>query len=273
MFEEMRLRSFTMYLFIFFIIFGIAIILFSPKSDISIEILATIILFMLFPLFWFKKQMKKQNMHLMAVLSWSGVAKKIPSLFFITLTLMLFSISFLWIQTYLFSIIAPTFAEKQLIVAAEMVEEFENASFFHMLFIFVSTCGVAPIAEEFIFRGLFLKRIAKKTNMIVSLMVTNVLFAILHLDFVGSFMFGFLLSLIYVKTNNLLFPIIIHFINNTVLSLLVLFKIPMPDFLNYTDMEQVAVFMKPNLIIGLISLPLLVYYLYTYRLTPLPDTA
>ncbi|HEY4601841.1 MAG TPA: type II CAAX endopeptidase family protein [Cerasibacillus sp.] len=270
MFEEMKLRSFIIYLVIAFIILGGTLSILNLESNMSAEMIATLIIFVLFPLFWFNIQMKKHDMHLKDVISWSGVTKKMPSLLLITLTIMLFSLSFFWIQTYLFSIIAPEFAKKQLSFAVEINKEYESATGLQILGVILSTSLVAPIAEEFIFRGFFLKRIAKKTNIIVSLIITNVLFAILHVDYIGAFMFGLLLSLIYLKTNNLLLPILIHFFNNFSLSLLALFKVPMPDFLNYTDIDQVASFMIPNLIMGLISLPFLVYYLYTYRLKKHP---
>ncbi|MEI3611914.1 CPBP family intramembrane glutamic endopeptidase [Pseudogracilibacillus sp. SO30301A] len=266
MFEKMKLRSFIFYLIIFFIIFGITIGIISPESDLTIDILASIILFVLFPLFWFKKQMKKYDMHVKEVITWEGMTKKLPSLFLITLTVLLFSLAFFWVQTYLFSFIAPNFAENQLLITVEMVKEYEQASSVQMFCIFISACIIAPVAEEFIFRGYFLKRIAQKTNIIFSLIITNLIFAILHMDYIGAFMFGFLLSLIYLKTNNLLYPIMIHFLNNTLVSLLDLFKIPIPDFINYTEIEQVASFMLPNIIIGLISLPFLIYYLHKYRL-------
>lgn len=76
---------------------------------------------------------------------------------------------------------------------------------------------IAPVAEEFIFRGLVLKTIApygKKLAIIVSAS----LFGLMHgnlTQFLGAFACGIIFAAVDVKYNSILPSIIIHMLNNT----------------------------------------------------------
>lgn len=78
---------------------------------------------------------------------------------------------------------------------------------------------VAPIAEEVLFRGIMLKGLLKRYSAITSILVTALLFAIIHLNiyqFVGAFIAGLLLGWLYLKTESLLLCIISHAAYNSI---------------------------------------------------------
>jgi membrane protease YdiL (CAAX protease family) len=72
----------------------------------------------------------------------------------------------------------------------------------------------APVIEEILFRGILLQRWAIKWGLVPGLIVSSLLFGLLHLNVLGLFIFGLIMSLIYLKTHTLFIPIAIHSLNN-----------------------------------------------------------
>ena len=73
-----------------------------------------------------------------------------------------------------------------------------------------------PIAEEFAFRGIVLSHLRRHGDFL-AVMVSALLFALVHGNVVQipfAFFAGIALGVAYVKTNNLLVPIVIHLLNN-----------------------------------------------------------
>jgi membrane protease YdiL (CAAX protease family) len=79
---------------------------------------------------------------------------------------------------------------------------------------FVSAVVLAPIIEETIFRGLLFSRLTKKWGMTRAMIVSSVLFGLLHPDPVGKFVFGFVACVLYVHTQTLILPIVLHALHN-----------------------------------------------------------
>lgn len=82
--------------------------------------------------------------------------------------------------------------------------------------------GVVPaVFEEFFFRGMFLNSL-KPFGAVFSLIISSVCFSLYHGSvsmLLYQFIYGLVLGLIFYQTDNLIYGIIIHFVNNfTVLS-------------------------------------------------------
>jgi membrane protease YdiL (CAAX protease family) len=73
---------------------------------------------------------------------------------------------------------------------------------------------VAPIVEEISFRGIILHRWALKWNVPTSVILSSLLFGLLHLDVIGAVMFGFVMAVLYIKSRSLWPPIFCHAANN-----------------------------------------------------------
>ncbi len=75
---------------------------------------------------------------------------------------------------------------------------------------------MAPIIEEFIFRGVILHRISKKWGLCVGTIVSSVIFGILHIEvaIIGAFITGLICCFLYLKYKSILVPILFHFLNN-----------------------------------------------------------
>jgi membrane protease YdiL (CAAX protease family) len=88
------------------------------------------------------------------------------------------------------------------------------------------TVVVAPVSEEFLFRGCLYRFIKARSAIIPALIVTNILFAALHqnlLSFLPLFILGVALVYIYEKSGDLKVPILLHgiFNLNTVIVIVV----------------------------------------------------
>lgn len=84
---------------------------------------------------------------------------------------------------------------------------------------FITLIIVAPLTEEFIFRGILLQRWATKWNCAIALLLSSLLFGILHLNFIGAGILGLVAGVLYYKTKSLWAPVALHAINNTIASL------------------------------------------------------
>ncbi|WP_167882025.1 CPBP family intramembrane glutamic endopeptidase [Leptospira montravelensis] len=87
----------------------------------------------------------------------------------------------------------------------------------YILSSFLVLCIVAPLSEELMFRGLLLKGFLQNYSKINSIILTALLFSIMHLNplqFFGTFIFGILAAIILIKTENLFLTIYFHAIFN-----------------------------------------------------------
>jgi uncharacterized protein len=79
---------------------------------------------------------------------------------------------------------------------------------------------LAPVVEEIAFRGIILNRFRVKWGIGRAVILSSILFGVLHykLAIVGALTLGICLALIYIRTENILISITIHFINNLIAS-------------------------------------------------------
>ncbi|MBD1916141.1 MULTISPECIES: type II CAAX endopeptidase family protein [Cyanophyceae] len=116
------------------------------------------------------------------------------------------------------SVVAPGLVEatlrQSLLLSAEQATE---PSLYNGLMLF-SVLLVRPITEEFIFRGVLLHRWGVKWGVRPAIVLTSLLFGVLHSDLIGLFVFGVVMSLLYLSTRSLLVPMVAHAINNAIAS-------------------------------------------------------
>ncbi len=83
---------------------------------------------------------------------------------------------------------------------------------------------VAPIAEEFLCRGVILESVRAKSGVWAACSVSAIFFAVLHMHpttALNALIVGLMLSYLYIRTNSLFAPIILHSFNNALAYLLV----------------------------------------------------
>lgn len=123
---------------------------------------------------------------------------------------------------------------------------------------------IAPILEEFIFRGVIFSRFSKKFGLIIGILLTSFIFAIAHvkMNMIGAFIFSVITCILFKKYNNVLVNIAMHFMENIPL---ILFSMPF-------GIEEVSKAPTPSelnimLVIGIIlfvpAITMLIKYLKT----------
>lgn len=98
---------------------------------------------------------------------------------------------------------------------------------------------VGPIVEEYVFRGLLLTRWERKFGLSTAVFASAVAFGLLHTDWLGAALFGYIAAVVYVCTRSLLGPIVLHIANNSLAYVLeVGFSLYAPEGLNTVDELQ-----------------------------------
>ncbi len=89
-----------------------------------------------------------------------------------------------------------------------------GGSFVQGIVALVAIVVVAPITEEFVFRGVLLHRWAAKWGVQPAIVLSSLVFGLLHANIVGLTIFGAIVALVYLKTGSLWVAIACHACNN-----------------------------------------------------------
>lgn len=103
---------------------------------------------------------------------------------------------------------------------------------------FLAVAVTAPIVEEILMRGLVLRSFLKHYSVRKSIILSALLFGIIHLNpwqFVTACISGLLLGWLYVKTNSIIATIFAHALNNAAGYILGALSISIPGFNTASD--------------------------------------
>ena len=82
------------------------------------------------------------------------------------------------------------------------------------LITFIRLVILTPLAEESFYRGFLLQKISNRWGLKVGLLISTVVFAVMHPNMFSGLMVGLLPALIYIKTQNIFAPILCHSLYN-----------------------------------------------------------
>lgn len=97
----------------------------------------------------------------------------------------------------------------------------------------------APILEELVFRGIILDGLLKKYSPIKSILVSSMLFGVVHLNpwqFIAAFIIGCFSGWVYYRTRKITLSILIHYTNNLAAFITIYFT-DMESYLNKSITE------------------------------------
>ncbi|PUB10758.1 CPBP family intramembrane glutamic endopeptidase [Paenisporosarcina sp. OV554] len=245
MFEEMKTRYFIGLLLLWFVAFGIVAIFF-PYTDDFAETGITLILYVVVPVTFFRYYFRKHGVAVRDVVFRKGSGSWLPSLIGIMVISIAFSLSVFWLQLYALMPISPGLVDFFL----EPFPMPESPVYLSITIISIALIG--PIAEEFIFRGMLLHRMMKKTSMWGGILISSILFGVLHADIIGASIFGIITSLLYLKTGNLLIPILLHVFNNSI-AIILTFVAPSWPGWAIGEKSDIYTYILPNSIVLAIS--------------------
>lgn len=131
------------------------------------------------------------------------------------------------------------------------------SSNFFVAIAFLGTVIAAPIAEEFIFRGILMGRLYNKYGIIKSIIISSLIFFIMHLTVNPVILFlGFGLAVLDYKYKSLIPSICLHALNNFITFMTNSDKVKGGSGLSGFDINN------KTLISGIILLAIYIVYLY-----------
>ncbi|MBH8555776.1 CPBP family intramembrane metalloprotease [Nostocaceae cyanobacterium CENA357] len=190
----------------------------------------------------------------------------------LVIIIILFSLSAYLVSFSLVSLIAPDFVERLLRQIASNPSPSSSAPLFINLLGAIAYVVFAPIAEEFLFRGIILQRWATKWGIRAALVVSSLLFGILHANVLGLTIFGLVMGVLYIKTRTLIIPITCHALNNLLAVAMGLLANPKTTSAA-NSLEQLRSGWWLGILLMLVSLPLLVRFLsrnWPHKDAPVP---
>lgn len=228
------------------------ILLQATGNILLIDIAMQLVFYVVVPGWFFAYHFKKNGIRLNQLVFLKGVSRWILPVFGLVLLSMAFSISAYWLILRALHSTAP-FAVDLLFQPVPLPNEV-----WYLVSVAIIISIIAPISEEFVFRGLILTRLMARFGLWTGIGLSSLLFGIFHINFFGSFLFAVVASLLFLKTGNLLIPILLHMVNNTISVCMRFFNWTFLDWLTVTSTNDLYTKAWPNLIVLVISLALLI---------------
>lgn len=114
------------------------------------------------------------------------------------------------------SYVAPHFVERFVLRPSELLEAH---SFTQWLGVVLVAAVAAPLVEELFFRGILLHRWARRWGTGTAVVASSALFAALHGEWIGHFVFGVAMCALYLRTRTLWLPVLAHALSNLAIAL------------------------------------------------------
>ncbi len=176
--------------------------------------------------------------------------------------IIIFSISCSIILFYLLSLAAPSFLEQLLRSVADTPSVDNSNSFASNLLVIITFCLVAPVTEEFLFRGIILQRWATKWGICTGLISSSLLFGFVHPNPIGLSLAGMIWGVLYIKTRSLVVPIAFHALNNIVAVLPQLLPADSSNSKSTLTIQNLQSFWWIGVVMMVFSLPLLLRFIW-----------
>ncbi|GLV65095.1 CAAX amino protease [Bacillus mycoides] len=254
-FQTMRARYFL-------IVFALLILIARSSNEvlentfhIQNSSFINILIFYILPIVWLFYGYRKHRVSFSLFINRNETFNPVQVLY-IAIMLCVFSYGYLILYMYSFAWITPDFIMNAL---HEPIIDSTGGYVYQ----FIMVVFIAPIVGEFVFRGFLLQRFAAKWGTSIAVVVVALLFACLHVDFLGAVVFSVVISIVYIRTKSLLMPIAIHMLNNAfVLSSS--FLVSREKIMSFADFSNYTTFF-PGLIIFMAGLNLVLIFLFVNR--------
>ncbi|HDR7636379.1 MULTISPECIES: CPBP family intramembrane glutamic endopeptidase [Bacillus] len=254
-FQTMRARYFLIVFALLILIARSSNELLESTFHIQNSSFINMLIFYILPIIWLFYGYRKHRVSFSLFINRNETFNLVQVLY-IAIMLCMFSYGYLILYMYSFAWITPDFIMNAL---HEPIIDSTGGYVFQ----FIRVVFIAPIVGEFVFRGFLLQRFAAKWGTSIAMVVVALLFAILHVDFLGAAVFSIVLSIVYIRTKSLLMPIAIHMLNNTFV-LCASFLVSREKIMSFADFSNYTTFF-PGLIIFITGLNLVLIFLFVNR--------
>lgn len=266
-FRKLKVRNLCVRGLLLSLVFGIALGFIQGISGVKFNAqIVTLLLYILtfgFLCIWALEDFDRFGIEMKYVLGRLPNRYKWLPMVGLVLLIILFSLSAYLVSFYLLSLAAPTFVESVMRQVATRPSPGTTSPPFYNFLAAIVYILIAPITEEFLFRGVILQRWASKWGIQTAVVVSGLLFGMLHANVLGLTLFGIIMGVLYIKTRTLIVPIACHAFNNLLavgMGLLSGGSKPATSTVNF--LEQLRSSWWVGVVLMLISLPLLVRFLY-----------
>jgi uncharacterized protein len=261
----------TRYLFLWLLVFNLAFsILYRLISDFVTILpsfedpIVTQVLYscsFICTCFYLRQELRHSKLKLQYLVGNLRPSYRWLSLLGLAIIFLVFSLGAALLSFHGLSLVAPEFHQSLMKSLLDQESQVSVVPIINECWQIINYVVIAPITEEFIFRGVLLHRLATKWNLTTAIWMSSIIFGMLHPNPIGISVVGIAWALLYLKTKTLVVPIIAHCMNNTIVVMI--------DFLS-TWAE-----VKPNspstisdnewitgLLFVAISLPFVVHFIY-----------
>ena len=133
----------------------------------------------------------------------------------LTLLIFLFSMSAVCATFIPLSYVIPEFVQWWYIDTLDIIyTDGSSYPFLPNVLGLISLIILAPVIEEVAFRGILLHRWSYKWGVKKAIIISSLVFAVLHADPIGAFVFGAGMCVLYLRSQSLWVPIICHSAHN-----------------------------------------------------------
>src|SRR5690606_12409202 len=109
----------------------------------------------------------------------------------------------------------------------------------YQIYFTITALLLAPIFEELFFRGFLFKKLITKNGFLTGLLVSSFLFSIIHwetpLNLIPAFIVGLISAVIFYKTGNIIYSILLHFLYNALNQVFYYKAALYSEWLNWLD--------------------------------------
>ena len=264
-FLHLKVRCLLLRLLLISIVVGIGLGLIQMTSGLRFnsQVLNLILYIFVFALLclWTLADFKRLGIHLSYVVGPLPNNHRWLPMVGLVIVLILFSIGSYLVLFYLLSLVAPSFVQAVLNDIGKSPTPQRTAPLLFNLLGAIVLMVVAPITEEFLFRGIILQPWATKWGIRAGLLGSSLLFGIGHANVVGLSMVGMILGVLYIKTRSLIVPIACHALNNCVAVAMDLLSNGSKTASAVNRLEQLRYSLWFGILFIVLSLPVLVRFL------------
>ncbi|MGG0729457.1 CPBP family intramembrane glutamic endopeptidase [Bacillus paramycoides] len=254
-FQTMRARYFLIVFALLILVARSSNELLESTFHIQNSSFISILIFYILPIMWLFYEYRKHHVSFVHFIN-KNEAFNLVQVLYIAIMLCAFSYGYLILYMYSFAWITPDFIMNAL---HEPIIDSTGGYLYQVIMVVF----IAPIIGEFVFRGFLLQRFAAKWGTGIAMVVVALLFACLHIDFLGAVVFSIVLSIVYIRTKSLLMPIAIHMLNNAFV-LGASFLVSREKIMSFADFSNYTTFF-PGLIIFIAGLNLVLIFLFVNR--------
>jgi membrane protease YdiL (CAAX protease family) len=163
---------------------------------------------------------------------------------------------------YFVSFIAPSYVKSILNSKVFSLDSKTSVPILYNTLTVITLVVVAPVTEELLFRGILLHRWTVKWGVRRAVLISSLVFAVLHGNIVGLFIFGLVMAVLYIKTGTLLVPIACHALNNGFVAVMALIAMNQGSAKTVHTIEQFRANVWAGLVFIALSAPWVIRFLY-----------